>query len=161
MRKLILNVDTELDGNTSWRFVDASYQFPNPANPWTEAFPELINFNDIAEDATIDFVAVKVGDVNGTAIPNNLVSADDRSDNATFAFNVKDQAVKAGETYTVDFTADMAGVAGYQFTLNYNNLDLVEVVEGVDEIVTVSTGGSINSISVSAVQPLRSVAVTL
>ncbi|MBK8425771.1 MAG: hypothetical protein IPL27_07220 [Lewinellaceae bacterium] len=32
-RKLILGIYDELPNNTSWRFVDKTYSFPNPANP--------------------------------------------------------------------------------------------------------------------------------
>ncbi|MFN9688975.1 MAG: hypothetical protein ACK57X_08925, partial [Bacteroidota bacterium] len=34
LRKLILNIDATFANNSSWRFVDASYTFPNAANPW-------------------------------------------------------------------------------------------------------------------------------
>ena len=40
LRKLILNIDTHFANNTSWRFVDATYVFPNPGNPWSAAFPK-------------------------------------------------------------------------------------------------------------------------
>ncbi|MBK7869797.1 MAG: hypothetical protein IPJ74_03465 [Saprospiraceae bacterium] len=39
LRKLILSVDTEFANNTSWRFVDASYSFPVPTNPWSQGLP--------------------------------------------------------------------------------------------------------------------------
>ncbi|MFK7937098.1 MAG: cohesin domain-containing protein, partial [Saprospiraceae bacterium] len=133
LRKLILNIDTELANNTSWRFVEATYAFPNPANPWMEAFPEVANFNDIQVAANAaNFVAVKVGDVNNSATPNMLLGSDERTSNDAVVFNVADAAVAAGEEVTVDFTADMVDVAGYQFTLNFDNnvLDLVEIVEG-------------------------------
>ena len=47
IRKLILQINSDFPNNTSWRFVDGSYQFPNPANPWTAPFPEVININDL------------------------------------------------------------------------------------------------------------------
>ena len=73
IRKVILGISVEFpNSNTSWRFVPASYTFPDPANPWAEEFPEALVFNNLTiEDATAfhDFVAIKVGDVNGTANP--------------------------------------------------------------------------------------------
>jgi hypothetical protein len=113
--------------------VDATYAFPNPANPWMEAFPEVVNFNDIqVANNAANFVAVKVGDVNNSATPNMLLGSDERTSNDAVVFNVADATVAAGEEVTVDFTADMVDVAGYQFTLNFDNnvLDLVEIVEG-------------------------------
>jgi hypothetical protein len=48
LRKLILNIDQSFQHNTSWRFVDATYQFPNASNPWAAAFPEVVSINDLA-----------------------------------------------------------------------------------------------------------------
>ena len=64
LRKLILSIDTEFQNNTSWRFVDAGYVFPNPANPWFEDFAEVVNINDLPGTGinNADFVAVKVGE---------------------------------------------------------------------------------------------------
>nr|MBP8240113.1 hypothetical protein [Saprospiraceae bacterium] len=39
LRNLILGVTEEFPNNSSWRFVDAAYQFPNPANPLSPAYP--------------------------------------------------------------------------------------------------------------------------
>ena len=61
-RKLILGFATSIEENTSWRFIDAAYQFPDPSNPFVEEFPESILVSSFP--ATADFVAVKVGDVN-------------------------------------------------------------------------------------------------
>jgi hypothetical protein len=71
LRKLILNIYTEFPSNTSWRFIDQDYVFPQPTNPWVEFFPELINLNDlIGEELNAGFIGVKIGDVNGTADGN-------------------------------------------------------------------------------------------
>ncbi|MCB0525024.1 MAG: HYR domain-containing protein, partial [Saprospiraceae bacterium] len=40
IRKLILGIYQSLPGNDSWRFIDNSYVFPNPSNPFQEMFPE-------------------------------------------------------------------------------------------------------------------------
>ncbi|MEZ4985131.1 MAG: dockerin type I domain-containing protein [Saprospiraceae bacterium] len=68
MRKLILNIYTEFPDNTSWRFISNGFIFPQPENPWASFFPELININNLVGEAlNAGFVAVKVGDVNGSA----------------------------------------------------------------------------------------------
>ncbi len=70
-RKLILGINNELPGNTSWRFVDKDYVFPNPNNPFQEVFPETKSVANILNNHFADdFVAVKVGDVNGNAAAN-------------------------------------------------------------------------------------------
>ncbi|MCB9051453.1 MAG: hypothetical protein H6556_18635 [Lewinellaceae bacterium] len=75
LRKLILSIDTEFGNNTSWRFVEAAYQFPNASNPWFEEFPEVVNINNLPGTGIngADFVAVKIGDVNGDADTNALM----------------------------------------------------------------------------------------
>ena len=129
LRKLILGIYNDLPNNTSWRFIDKSYTFANPANPFAAAFPEEIAVANIQADLMNgNFYAVKVGDVNNNAVANNLMSADDRTA-GTLVFDVQDQTVKAGEEFTVNFKA-AEKVLGYQFTMNYNNLEVVDVIGG-------------------------------
>jgi hypothetical protein len=135
-RQVILAIETEFTNNTSWRFVDASYVFPNPANPWAQDFPEVVSINNLPANAIQngDFIAVKIGDVNGSAEVNSFTNVEDRNVEETFAFQVADEAIKAGNEYTVSFTgADMEQVQGYQLTLNFDQsaLTLVDVVYGV------------------------------
>jgi hypothetical protein len=115
-----------LANNTSWRFVPADYSFQVASNPWAAAFPEVLNINDFNGTANGDFVAIKVGDVNNSA----LIDVQPRS-NASFALNVEDMNVKAGNEYTVSFKATAADVEGFQIALSYRGLELVDIVEGV------------------------------
>lgn len=128
LRKLVLNIDTKFANNTSWRFVDASFRFPNAANPWATQFPEVANLNDLAVDARANFIAVKVGDVNGNAV----ASASARTA-GTFNLNVDDQQLKAGNEYRVAISGDLSSIEGMQFTMNYNNklVELVNIEYGV------------------------------
>lgn len=71
IREVILGVEDGFDNNTSWRFVDADYAFPNPSNPWVEQFPETVIIDDLQGDAFAEFIAVKTGDVTGNANPQN------------------------------------------------------------------------------------------
>ncbi|MCB9316679.1 MAG: hypothetical protein H6569_11115 [Lewinellaceae bacterium] len=128
IRKLILGIYTELPNNTSWRFVDKSYVFPDPADPFKEAFPETKSvWNILGHQMDDDFVAIKIGDVNNNAVPNSLMAVEDRSA-GTLLFDVDDRYVKPGEYFTVDFTAAEQTTA-YQFTLNYPDLE-VEAIYG-------------------------------
>ncbi|MBK8490088.1 MAG: HYR domain-containing protein [Saprospirales bacterium] len=69
IRKVILGLQSGFPNNTSWRFIDKSYHFTNPGNPFQESFPESISFNNLTSMEIANFVAVKVGDVNGSADP--------------------------------------------------------------------------------------------
>ncbi len=137
IRKLILFINTDFPNNTSWRFVKKSHTFANPANPFSAQFPEVINLNNLTADAlTNDFVAVKIGDVNGSAAVNLIGSADDRTMVGDLVLNADDVTVEAGNTYTVNFKATDFNVSGYQFTLNFDKqaLELVEVVPGLADV---------------------------
>jgi hypothetical protein len=128
-RKLILGIYSEMPGNTSWRFIDKDYAFPNLLNPFQESFPEskavtdmqLANFEE-------DFVGVKIGDVNNSVVLNAQANADDRG-LGTLYFDVEDRNVKAGEMVEVKMIASEK-VAGYQFTLNLEGLEILEVLPG-------------------------------
>lgn len=129
LRKAILHVEDKFPNNTSWRFVDGSYTFPNAQNPFSQPFPEVCNVNDLALiSPQVNFVGVKVGDLNSTSAPNNLSGSNlDRTAEALF-FTTPDRDVKAGETVKVDFTADpsmLNDLLGYQFTLAFDPQALV------------------------------------
>ena len=105
LRKLILYIDDEFANNTSWRFVESAFVFPVPTNPFATIFPEAVYINGLTSEEQHDFVGVKIGDVNGSAIANDLVQAEDRTFVEDLVFTVKDQELKAGETYEVAFQA--------------------------------------------------------
>ncbi|NUO01248.1 MAG: hypothetical protein HUU01_11595 [Saprospiraceae bacterium] len=71
LRRLILGVDAEFVANTSWRFVPAAYDFPVPTNPWAEVFSDIPDLGNLEEDTQFDFIAIKIGDVNGSANTGN------------------------------------------------------------------------------------------
>lgn len=73
IRKVILGIDTAWQGGKTWLFLDAKYQFKNPANPWAEAIPKFLQYNNLAGSVTdAGFIGVKLGDVNGNVIANSL-----------------------------------------------------------------------------------------
>ncbi|WP_421800250.1 T9SS type A sorting domain-containing protein [Haliscomenobacter sp.] len=133
LRKLILNIDTHFANNTSWRFVDASYTFPNANNPWAAAFPEVVSINDIASNVAANFVAIKVGDVNASASVNGLASAEVRT-NTNFKLQTLEQNLKPGNEYRAAFTSeDLKNIQGYQFALNLDQsvVELLDIEYGV------------------------------
>ena len=132
LRRLILTIDDTFTSNTSWRFIQADFVFPNPANPWATPFPEIFEIGNLGGSQTADFVAVKIGDVNATAIPNNLADeSDDRNSGEPLYFEVKDKKLEAGKTYSVDFSLDdFSKIQGFQFTLAYDKDKIaVEYIE--------------------------------
>jgi len=129
LRKLILFIITELPNhNTSWRFVDADYQFPDPADPWSEPFPEVKNITFTGQNNTatnLDFIAIKVGDVNGSAkCDDDLVFApsavDDRSTGVKLLANTSALASSSG-TVDIGFGVNSeTPLAAWQFGLCFD-----------------------------------------
>jgi hypothetical protein len=125
--------------------VDKSFAFPNTANPFQTQFPETRLIQNLATDqVTEDFVSVKVGDVNGTAIANSLMSSDDRAA-GTLLFDLNDRTVRAGETFTVQMTPAQAN-QGYQFTLNTKDLEVIDVTGVKAENYAVFAGATTFSV---------------
>lgn len=123
LRKLILFIEDEFPvNNSSWRFVPADYVFPDSGNPWFGGtFPELYAVNELMENTLADFVAIKKGDVNNTAVPNSLLEGNDRSVVGTLNLVVDDLQMLEGETYSVDFRAkDFNQLFGYQFSIDFD-----------------------------------------
>ncbi|HNM25980.1 MAG TPA: hypothetical protein PKL15_11140, partial [Saprospiraceae bacterium] len=125
LRKLILGVDSVLLENTSWRFIPADFNFPDPQNPFTVApFPDSVDIVLQGNPAGgINFIGIKVGDVNGSATASLQQSVvDDRSD---WALTAQDQQFGAGERVTADFSGEWLNAAGLQFTLHFDPAILV------------------------------------
>ncbi len=135
IRKLILFINEEFPNNTSWRFVKKDFVFPNPGNPWQTTFPELINMNNVpASELNVNFIGIKIGDVNSSAVTNQLAGAGGaRSTGGSLLFSAENRRVKAGETFTVPFTVKNTRTSGFQFTLEFDPavLELLEIVPGV------------------------------
>ncbi len=130
IRKLILNIDTKFSSVPSWKFVDASYKFPDPSNPWSAQFPEVANVNDLEGKVKADFIAIKMGDVNGNASASGAVAMETRSDKAMIV-TTDEQQLQKGENYTIVFKSkDLAKIQGYQFTLNID--PSLATIEGLE-----------------------------
>jgi hypothetical protein len=126
LRRLILNIDTEFANNTSWRFVEAGFTFPDASNPFATVFPEIIAINNLDQMyMENNFIAIKIGDVNHTATTNNLLGTQVRDFTGSLIFQTKEQTLVAGETYDVAINAqDFETLLGYQHTISFDNKTL-------------------------------------
>lgn len=131
LRKLILGQITEVSGNMSWRFINSAHKFQDN-NPFDEQCPSTCEINPLTADAVANFVAIKTGDVNGSAKYNSstFTTSIDRSA-STLVFETEDQELKAGQIYKVNFKVKAAqlNVNGFQFTTNFDSkaLDFVDI----------------------------------
>ncbi len=129
LRRLILGITEEIPNNTSWRFVDAAYQFNDPSNPLAEPFPESYHIDLLAGDMDVNFIAVKVGDVNGSVMSSfNQDVIEARNSPVSISMGMKDQVLKSGETCIVQVNCDrMAEIDAMQFTLEWDP-QLIDVI---------------------------------
>ncbi|MFK7936971.1 MAG: hypothetical protein AB8G22_25880 [Saprospiraceae bacterium] len=64
IRKVILNLDDEFE-IPNWQFIPADYEFSDATNPFAEEYPTSIEFGSGIN--SVDFIAIKTGDLNGSA----------------------------------------------------------------------------------------------
>lgn len=126
-RELLLLFLDEFPSANSWEFVVKDYLFPNPANPFMETYPELIQLANLTTDATdLDFIAVKKGDVDNDA-------PEFRSNN-NFTWNVENRMLVADETISIPIRAkDFVHLSGFQAQINFltTHLEYLGVEAGV------------------------------
>ncbi len=119
LRKLILGITVDFENNTSWRFIPTEYVFQDPAFPFD--FPSKINVDSIFEDkSNVNFTAVKVGDVNNSALANiNSTSSERRSSHALFVTEEKSFAANSVVKYEIK-AGDAMDIIGAQFALEFD-----------------------------------------
>ncbi len=125
VRRVILFIDTVFAQTESWRFVPEPHDFSDPLDPWLETVPWNGNCSDIEQASnTLNFVAIKMGDVSGDANPNLLQTGDTRE---PYFIKIKDQKLEAGKEYTFSIPrAELKSVLGFACQLEFNP-DLVSL----------------------------------
>ncbi|HRI60051.1 MAG TPA: cohesin domain-containing protein, partial [Saprospiraceae bacterium] len=119
IQQVALALLDHITGSPDWKFVPKSYVFPVP--PLSAPFPDSISHlpatMSFLDD---DFVAVRMGDVNGNVVPSfTSDNTDDRS--GTFRFRLDERSFEAGETIEVPFLASgFNGHSGYQMTIDFD-----------------------------------------
>src|SRR6056297_1440828 len=136
LRRAILGIDIEFANNTSWRFVDEQESLEEGVLP--QNYTETIEmYNATTDQLDQDFVAVKIGDVNGTAQASSLDSREAEGRSGALILTALDGAVEAGEFIEMDVTsAGFSEVRAYQLTLDYGQgaFEFVEVRSGALEV---------------------------
>ena len=126
IRRVILGLSGEFPNHTpSWRFVPVDYVFSDPSNPFADDFPEEITIDPLTVDLELlDFVGIKIGDVNGSNTGNNLHDDDDgiteERTTTNTVWSLTDRPVRAGERFTVLLRAATASRLGWQAQFDWN-----------------------------------------
>ncbi len=121
IRKAILYVSDEFPNNTSWRFVPASHQFPDPVNPFAEPFPESAWINNINKDVYgKHFIGIKIGDVNNSASLDFGNGNEDRG-GEELVLSANDVVLKKGETVEIPvFSETPISLEALQATVQFD-----------------------------------------
>lgn len=105
----ILNNKATFPNVTSWVFIDANHVFPMPTEPWATGWPDQVTYPVISGNKpNTDFIAIKMGDVNGDVDTTKIIGDDielTRSDEAMI-LSIQDQKLVAGQTLAVPVTVD-------------------------------------------------------
>ncbi len=115
MRQLILGISDNFPNAPSWVFD-----------------PNELNISALDELSTLSFTGIKMGDLNESAKPNDLLGATERKELAALVLSTKDQKFKVGETVQLTINAEnLQNIKGYQFSLVFDEqiLALNEVEE--------------------------------
>jgi hypothetical protein len=125
VRNFILRKSPNLLGGI-WRFIDKSYVFKNPLDPFAEDFPELVNLAN--GNTKANFIATKLGDVNDS-YKSNFLKAETRNSKALNLI-VEDKTLVAGNDYTVQFLAENMDIAAFQGTISLKNATIKSIQAG-------------------------------
>ncbi len=151
LRKLILGLyaDDKLPNNESWRFVDNAFSFVDAAQPFP--FDEMVNVNELSYAMyNQNFIGVKIGDVNGSY--TGLVTGDAQVRSANnFEIGITDLAFKAGETVSVEVTAEnIDAIFGFQSTLEFGStISYDGVTAGSFELTAANVNAKANALAIS------------
>ncbi|MEP7196590.1 MAG: T9SS type A sorting domain-containing protein [Saprospiraceae bacterium] len=118
IRKLILGAIPTFTKVQSWKFIPASTTFNDVSAPWYYQTDAPVSMN--AQNAKLDFIAIKMGDVNESAVVD-LQSKPASRTNQKLNLWIDDQAIESNQTYSIEFKVqDLLKVQGLQFTLHFN-----------------------------------------
>ncbi len=120
LRKLILGIYEELPSNESWRFVDANETFVDLDSPFP--FTEVIYVSSLENDEmTNNYIAVKIGDVNGNAVVNFADNGAEFRSSASLDLLYDDKVFEAGDVVELTLSSDeFNAIVGLQYTLNFD-----------------------------------------
>ncbi len=132
LRKLILGVESDFPEENSWRFVNSDFTFADYNDPWTQPFDEDYRILNLSQNMVANFIAIKIGDVNGSFESNVKANSnsENRSEN-TSVFSIVDRQLVAGQEYIIDIIANQnTDLYGLQLMLSTSNLNILEVING-------------------------------
>ncbi len=132
MRQIILGITAGDYADNPWRYVPASGAFTNGNGTDEVSLTEGILIPTLSEEVTtLDFIAIKMGDLNRSVQIGDFAKTDDRNNNEPLVFNFQDQYVKSGENVNLAIpTMALQNIQSLQFGLSFEGLTLLEIESG-------------------------------
>jgi hypothetical protein len=144
LRKMILSTQTKFSKNRSWKMVNASYEFPDPSNPFNTEYQLYHEFLNPSGSYDADFIGVKIGDVNTSYVS---VDKDKYSDGITI--EITNERVTNFESSTDVSINGLNFIDGLQLEFDVSNFYDVNVTSSVlskDEFHFSDLGGKLRVI---------------
>ena len=141
IRKVVLGkADAFPRGMPSWKFVDAGYEFPDANDPFLENYPEKHVIPLLSRHESVDFIGVKLGDVNGDV---RLESTPVRSyyregDKEKLSLDIQ-QIMENRYRLTLKI-ADVQHADGLQFELSFGDLGVRPAAVMFNDAIDVHPG---------------------
>jgi hypothetical protein len=129
LRKVILGIDNAFPDNGSWKFVDERDNLTID-QPWH--YNDSIVIKRLVNDIEMqNFVAVKIGDVNNSTVPNVVSQGSELRSHKAIELIYNDVYVTAGQVVSVNLTTTCSDLYGYQFSFYADDME-VSFCEGRD-----------------------------
>ena len=129
LRKVILGIKEDFGDNKSWRMVDKSFVFPDPKDPFMTPFAENYFIESLDNSMVIDWVGVKIGDVNNSYVANaadNVVE----SRNVDYSLIMLEPESIGGERIIPIASSSDLNLQGFQFSARISNAEEVILTSG-------------------------------
>ncbi|MEL6122247.1 MAG: T9SS type A sorting domain-containing protein [Bacteroidota bacterium] len=116
LRKVLLGYETTFPNNDSWKFVDSDYTFSDESRPWEDNVSTSYSIAELDGDMSVDFIGIKVGDINGSVDAASVVA----KSRSQYRVTAGDVSYTPGQTIAVPVRAQSdIQTVGTQFMIGF------------------------------------------
>jgi hypothetical protein len=126
IRKAILRKTTSFTNNNSWRFIQKDFTFPLNVDPLTVIFPEKVIISNIKDSLVdVDFMGIKIGDINNSSVPNTQLTNTVTSRSTNELFFINEKVTEGQEIEIPIYLENLTHINGMQlgFTFDASNFE--------------------------------------
>jgi len=124
LQKLILGTQDTISNGEAWKFADRNELLTGNLIPFPQI--DIFNYDDLRSGVIANFVGIKAGDVNSSAVVNGLDVSEKRS---IQHLNIQDRNLDRGGVYKIDVNLNTAKtIEGFQLAFDYKDINIIEIV---------------------------------